>query len=150
MSIGIAQIDICLGDRLRNQARVREWMALCQRSPYPTVIVLPEMWDVGYALARKDALADDEGREAAAFLGGLARQYKVWFAGGSVLARTAGGIVNRAQVVDPAGSLVAQYDKVHLVPMMDEPFHLAGGNARCIVAVAGTTVCCAICYDLRF
>jgi predicted amidohydrolase len=114
------------------------------------VIVLPEMWDVGYALERKDELADDEGRAAADFLGGLARQYGVWFAGGSVLARVAGGIVNRAQVVDPSGMLVAQYDKVHLVPMLNEPLHLAGGNSRCLFAIAGTTASCVLCYDLRF
>jgi predicted amidohydrolase len=150
LNTGLAQIDICLGDRAGNQERVREWMALCKPSPYPTIIVLPEMWDVGYALERKNELADDEGREAAFFLGGLARQYGVWFAGGSVLARTAGCIVNRAQVVDPSGRLVAQYDKVHLVPMMDEPLHLIGGNARCLFPVAGTTACCAVCYDLRF
>jgi predicted amidohydrolase len=122
----------------------------CKPTPYQTVVVLPEIWDVGYALELKHELADDEGREAAVFLGGLARQYKVWFAGGSVLARTAGGIVNRAQVIDPSGKLVAQYDKVHLVPMMDEPLHFAGGNSRCIFPVAGTTACCAVCYDLRF
>jgi len=126
-------------------------MALrCKRGPFPTVVVLPEMWDVGYALERKDELADDEGREAAVFLGELARQYGVWFAGGSVLARTAGGIVNRAQVVDPSGTLVAQYDKVHLVPMMDEPLHLAGGDSRCIFTLAGIRACCAVCYDVRF
>jgi len=150
LTTGLAQIDICLGDRARNQERVREWMASCPRGPAPAVIVLPEMWDVGYALERKNDLADDEGREAALFLGELARQYKVWFAGGSVLARTAGGIVNRAQVIDPAGRLVARYDKVHLVPMMDEPLHLAGGNSRCLFPLAETTACCAVCYDLRF
>lgn len=150
-STGIAQIDICFGDRPRNQERVRAWMARhCQPGPDRTVIVLPELWDVGYALERKNELADDEGREAAHFLGGLARQYKVWFAGGSVLARTAGGIVNRAQVVDPSGALVAGYDKVHLVPMMDEPLHLTGGNSRCIFPIAGTTASCIVCYDLRF
>ena len=148
---GLAQIDICIGDRLRNQERVRAWMALCcKRGPDPTVVVLPEIWDVGYALERKDELADDEGREAVSFLGSLARQYRVWFAGGSVLARTAEGIVNRAQVIDPSGALVAQYDKVHLVPMMNEAVHLAGGNSRCLFPVAGTTACCAVCYDLRF
>ena len=151
LSIGIAQIDICLGDRPRNQKRVREWMAqYCKPGPYPTVIVLPEIWDLGYALERKDELADNEGREAARFLGSLARQYKVWFAGGSVLARTAGGIVNRAQVVNPSGRLVHWYDKVHLVPMMDEPLHLAGGNSRCMFTIAGITACCAVCYDVRF
>ncbi|MDR2695728.1 MAG: carbon-nitrogen family hydrolase [Deltaproteobacteria bacterium] len=150
LNTGLAQIDIRLGDRARNQEQVRAWMARCEPCPYPTVIVLPEMWDVGYALERKNELADDEGQEAALFLGGLARQYGVWFAGGSVLARTAGGIVNRAQVVDPAGSLVAQYDKIHLVPMMDEPLHLAGGDARCMFPIAGTTACLAVCYDLRF
>ncbi|MDR1944125.1 MAG: carbon-nitrogen family hydrolase, partial [Synergistaceae bacterium] len=152
LSVGIAQIDVLTGDRAGNQRRVREWMA--EHCPdtrgMTTLIVLPEMWDVGYALSRKEELADDEGSEALAFLAGLARWYGVWFAGGSVLARTESGFVNRAQVVDANGNLVAWYDKVHLFPLMDEPLHLEGGNSRCLFDIEGTTAGCVICYDLRF
>ncbi|GHV53490.1 hydrolase [Deltaproteobacteria bacterium] len=153
INVGIAQIDIALGNRMQNQQRVSAWMTeYCKDIPsaMPTAIVLPEIWDVGYALEQKDALADPEGNESAAFLGALARRYGVWFIGGSVLAATAQGTVNRAQVIDPQGALVAAYDKVHLVPMMDEPLYLEGGKARCVFPFGGVAAGCVICYDLRF
>lgn len=153
INVGIAQIDIAIGDRECNKQRVRDWMSeYCGDIPSstPTAVVLPEMWDVGYALERKDTLADPEGNASAAFLGELATRYKVWFIGGSVLAATARGTVNRAQVVNPSGKLVATYDKIHLVPMMNEPLFLTGGDTRTIFQFEGVTAGLAICYDLRF
>ncbi len=151
LHVGIAQIDIAIGNRTQNQERIRAWMAeYCKQVPEPTVVVLPEIWDVGYSLEQKEELADEEGREGAAFLAELARRHKVWFVGGSVLARTPAGFVNRAQVINPAGELVAGYDKAHLVPMMDEPLHLKGGDSRCTFSLGDTTAGCIICYDLRF
>jgi predicted amidohydrolase len=115
-----------------------------------TAIVLPELWDVGYALERKEELADDEGSSSEEFLSGLAMRYGVWFVGGSVLARSSGRFFNRAQVIDPSGKLVAQYDKAHLVPMFDEPVHLSAGSSRCLFEIGEVTAGCAVCYDLRF
>ncbi|MDR2076315.1 MAG: carbon-nitrogen family hydrolase [Desulfovibrio sp.] len=151
LHIGIAQIDIEIGKRVQNQNRIRAWMAEhCTGLATRPAVVLPEIWDVGYALEVKDRLADDEGREAEAFLGELARQYDVWFVGGSVMARTPEGVVNRAQVINPAGELVAVYDKAHLVPMMNEPQYLLGGKKRCLFDLDGTSSGVIICYDLRF
>ena len=61
---------------------------------------------MGYALDSSDELADPEGGGNAAFLGEAARQQGVWFVGGSVLASTPKGFVNRAQVIDPQGQVV--------------------------------------------
>jgi omega-amidase len=152
LRVGIAQLDITLGNREANRRKVTQWMErhCAEKAVESTVIVLPEIWDVGYALEDAETLADPEGSGAAVFLGDLARRYGVWFAGGSVLAGTTKGAVNRAQVVDPRGLLVATYDKAHLIPLMDEPRYLRAGSAECLFDLEGITAGCVICYDIRF
>lgn len=148
---GVLQLDIALGEKKKNYENVERWMEMVSLpSDLPTVIVLPEIWDVGYALTRAEELADPEGREAAVFLGGLARKYGVWFVGGSVLASTKRGYVNRAQVINPEGDLVAFYDKVHLIRLMDEEKYLTGGRKECLFDLEGVPSGCVICYDIRF
>lgn len=151
LRIGIAQIDITLGDRKANFRRVEEWMEKhCAPSDIETAIVLPEIFDVGYVIDEAQRWADPEASEAASFLGGLAKRFGVWFAGGSVLASSGGAAFNRALVINPDGNYISHYDKVHLVPMMDEDKYLRGGASQCYFEIGGVKCCCAICYDLRF
>ena len=151
LRVGLAQIDIKIGDREANRRRVVEWMEEYHKpSAQPTAIVLPEIWDVGYDLENAASLADPDGELSAEFLCELARKYGVWFIGGSVMAGTSRGPVNRAQVIDPTGYLVADYEKVHLIPLMDEPTYLRAGNSGCLFDWAGTKAGCVICYDIRF
>lgn len=151
MRVGIAQIDIAIGNRAANQEKIRQWMAAyVTPSDETTVIVLPEIWDVGYAIEDGKNMCDPEGKAGAKFLGELARRYGVWFAAGSVLACTERGCANRAQAINPQGELVASYDKVHLVPMMDEHKYLVGGNADGRFSIGDVPVAQMICYDLRF
>lgn len=151
LRVGVLQLDIALGDREKNRKNVEKWMASIPLTPeIPTAIVLPELWDVGYALDRAAELSDPEGSGAAAFLGGLAKKYGVWFVGGTVLASAGEGFVNRAQVINPKGELVAYYDKVHLIRLMEEEKYFTGGKKECIFPLEGATAGCVICYDLRF
>ncbi len=151
MDIAIIQQSICTGDKAANYENTRRFVEQAVSGPEkPDIIVLPELWSTGYALAELETLASDEGLEEAAFLGRLARKYKVWFAGGSVAARTANGTTNRAQIINREGDLEAFYDKVHLVPMLGEHACLTAGNRFCVHPIEGTTFGFAICYDIRF
>ena len=151
LRVGILQLDVQVGDRKANFSRVNELLRRAfVPSKLPTAIVLPELWDTGYALEKAQALASDEGKETATFLGDLAKKYNTWFIGGSTLAKTSAGIKNRAQVIDPRGELIAYYDKVHRFPLMDEDKYLAPGDRDCIFNWEGFESGCVICYDLRF
>jgi len=151
LRVGVLQLDVQAGNREANFIRVKEciersWVP----SELPTAIVLPELWDTGYALDKANMLASVKGNETASFLGELARKYGVWFIGGSTLAKTERGVTNRAQVIDPQGKLIAFYDKVHLFPLMEEDKYLAAGDRDCIFDWEGVSAGCVICYDLRF
>ncbi|MDO5114872.1 MAG: carbon-nitrogen family hydrolase [Synergistaceae bacterium] len=151
LRVGIFQLDIRIGDRKYNQQNVRDWLKRTYLpDDTPTAIVLPEIWDVGYALNEKEQLADKNGEQALAFLGSLAREYGVWFIGGSVMAKVDDGFVNRAQVINPKGELVNYYDKVHLIGLMDEDKHFMRGTRKCEFDFAGIKSAACICYDLRF
>lgn len=152
LRIGLCQIEVVLGDRKENQARVKAWMEEYYRpSELPTALVLPELWDVGYALDSVKVLADPEGVGAATFLGDLAKEYGIWFIGGSVMVRGKKGCHNRSQVINPRGELVASYDKVHLVPFITpEDGVFTGGDSPCLFDFEGTSAGSIICYDARF
>ena len=151
LRVGIAQIDIKMGDRNANYRNVETWMSkYFKPSETETIIVLPEIWDVGYAIEEAEKYSDPEGSQAAKFLGDLAKKYNVWFAGGSVLAGTQEGAVNRAQIINPKGDYINHYDKVHLIPLMNEDKYLKGGKRECLFEVGGVTAGCVICYDIRF
>ena len=149
---GLIQIPVKLGDRKENQDSVRRWMRTYYKpSDTLTAMMLPELWDVGYALDAVPQLADGDAAQATEFLGALAREYNCWFAGGSVMAEVGGKHYNRALVVDPQGKLVTTYDKAHLVPFItveDGVFEM--GDKPCVFDMEGITAGTVICYDIRF
>ncbi len=56
--VGILQLDVQVGDRKANFSRVKEWFNRAfVPSKLPTAIILPELWDTGYALEDAHALA---------------------------------------------------------------------------------------------
>jgi predicted amidohydrolase len=151
LRVGVMQLSIEPGNREANQNKVEYWLEKhYTKSEHTTAIVLPELWDVGYALSQKESVADIEGKIAADFLGKLAKKYNVWFVGGSVLVKNDRGFSNRAQVINPDGNLIASYDKVHLIKLMDEDKHFSRGEKDCRFAIDNVMCGCIICYDLRF
>lgn len=151
MRITIIQQKVALADKKLNfttVTRLVEEAAI--QHPRTDLIVLPELWSTGYALSELSHMASSEGNEEADFLGELAKKHNLWFAGGSIAAKTQYGIVNRAQIIDRSGNLQHFYDKVHLVPMLGEHEYLTPGNKTCIHKIEGITFGFAICYDIRF
>ena len=151
MQIAVIQPTITSGDKKANYLKIRQLTEQAvSLSPKPDVIVLPELWSTGYALPELDQIASDQGLEEAAFLGDLALKHNIWFAGGSVAAKTSQGVTNRAQIINRQGQLEAFYDKIHLVPMLDEHLYLTAGNQICVHDIEGINFGFSICYDIRF
>jgi predicted amidohydrolase len=167
LRVGIFQIDIAIGDAAANKRKVEHWMETRYvPSELPTAIVVPELWTTGSRLDRAAERADAEGRETADVLGNLAKRYGVWFTGGSVLASVktpAGttGYANRGQVVSPDGKLVRNYDKAHLIRLMNEDKYFIAGREPSLFEIrapggTGTETRTRIkagnvtCYDIRF
>lgn len=149
---GLVQVPVKLGDRVANMETIRGWMKeYYTRSGLTTAMVLPELWDIGYALDSIPCLADHQGEEAMEFLGALAKEYNCWFTAGSIAAEDAGKYYNRTLIINPKGELVDYYDKAHLVPFITvEDGVFEAGDRPCLFDMDGIWAGSVICYDIRF
>lgn len=148
MKIACIQMDIAFGEPDVNFQRAAEYLMEAVQNGAET-IVLPEMWNTGYALTELDALADSSNRTLD-FLGNFAKEHGVNIVGGSVSTKKQGGFYNTMYVVDKSGKLVSEYDKAHRFGLMDEHIHLEEGTGLGTFELDGTVCGGVICYDIRF
>lgn len=145
------QMDVEVANAKANQYKIEQWLEKLVQTYKPDMVVLPEMWNTGYALEQLTELADENGKQTIPFLSELAMKYKVHMVGGSVANKKEKGIYNTSYVFNRDGELVYEYDKIHLVPMLDEPAFLHGGEQSAkVFELDGIAMGVVICYDLRF
>lgn len=149
MKIACVQMDISYGNPEINFAKVEKSIREAANHQ-ADVVVLPEMWNTGYALDRLAELADHEGKRTKALLSELARELHIYIVGGSVSTKKGEHFFNTMYVADRSGRLIAEYDKVHLFKLMDEHHFLHAGQAKNTFEIDGITCGGVICYDLRF
>ncbi|HEU5140363.1 MAG TPA: carbon-nitrogen family hydrolase [Bacillales bacterium] len=151
MKLAVYQMDLKAGRPKLNRERVAQWAARTVKEEKPDILVLPEMWTTAYTLSEMESVADRDGEPTTSFLKELAVEHGVHIIGGSVANKKKGRFYNTALVVNREGKLVFQYDKIHLVPMLDEPQYLSGGAAKAeTFELDGMKMGIIICYDLRF
>ncbi|MFC4409948.1 carbon-nitrogen family hydrolase [Chungangia koreensis] len=151
MKTAIYQMQVVPGKPEENMLKISEFVRLACESDKPDVVVLPEMWTTSYTLKEIHLHADEDGKQVVPFLQTLAKSYDVNIVGGSFANKVGGKVYNTAVVVDRKGTVVYKYDKVHLVPMLQEPDFLEGGQAVPeVFELDGVKAGVIICYDLRF
>ncbi|KRM94951.1 amidohydrolase [Liquorilactobacillus aquaticus DSM 21051] len=116
----------------------------------PDVIVLPEMWNVGYALEKLNEVADKDGRTTKCFLAGLAQRFHVNIVGGSVATAKGNAYYNTSYVFNREGELCSEYDKVHLFGLMHEDKWITAGKKMNRFVLDDIPAAGVICYDIRF
>ncbi|MET3683030.1 putative amidohydrolase [Alkalibacillus flavidus] len=151
MKWALCQIDIVPGDPEANRKRVAEYVHNVMQQDGPDVIVLPEMWTTAYTLPELKTIADMNSEPTKGFLIDLAKTYHVNIIGGSIATIKEEQVYNTALTINREGNVLDEYDKIHLVPMLDEPDYLTGGGKLPrVVNLDGVNVATIICYDLRF
>lgn len=149
--VALIQKDIALGQPALNQERLEQAMELAvSASEKPDVLVLPEMWNTGYALAELKQLADPDGRNSRTWLSAFARRHGVHIVGGSVAEQQLGRMYNTMYVFNRLGEEIGRYSKIHLFRLMEEEKHLQPGEQSVIFEMDGIPAGAAICYDIRF
>ncbi|GAB2691885.1 carbon-nitrogen family hydrolase [Paenibacillus thermoaerophilus] len=150
-NIALLQMDVKIGEPERNVETVRRMAReAMEGSERPDVLVIPEMWNTGYALDRIHELADPEGRTLRELLSGLAKTYGVHIVGGSIAEKRTGGVYNTIYAFDREGREVADYSKIHLFRLMDEEKYLQSGDKPGTLELDGVPAAMMICYDIRF
>ncbi|MEW9672614.1 carbon-nitrogen family hydrolase [Ammoniphilus sp. 3BR4] len=151
MKFALLQMDMRIGEPDANFEHAEALMeqALANK---PEMIILPEMWNTGYALEKAEEIADVDGERARALFSSFAKKHQLAIIGGSVLYKDSntGDITNTMMVFDNEGKEILRYDKMHLFRLMDEDQYLKAGNSFGLFEYGGTTFGTMICYDLRF
>lgn len=116
------------------------------------LIVLPELWTVGYfAFDEYVAAAEPLQGPTLAMLADAARSVNAHVVLGSFIERSPDGLHNTTAVIDPRGRLLATYRKVHVFGYGSREIELVTGGTEPVVVDTGVgRLGLAICYDLRF
>ena len=151
MKIQLFQFNLQPADTKANQNKI-ESLFSDQLDSDTEIAVIPEMWNNSYALEELHNLADKDLKENFPFIQKLSQKYHVTIVAGSVSNSRNNHIYNTAFTVDKNGELLYQYDKIHLVPMLDEHLFLNGGEKvpyafQLTPEVKASQI---IGYDLRF
>lgn len=151
MKLQLLQFNVAYADVNANEHKIKTWFSNSLQQD-TDVVILPEMWNNGYALEQLEEKADFDLERSTDFIKNLALQYQVDIIAGSVSNKHHDHIFNTAFAIDKTGKVINQYDKMHLVPMLDEPaFLTAGKNVPETFKLSnGVKVTQMICYDLRF
>ena len=112
--------------------------------------VLPELWDLSFYPPDVYDLADEEGRQAQAFLQDLASSCHIQLIGGSIVRRHDGCLYNTTYIVDEEVNRVSSYDKCHLFTPGGEEKVFASGDHLNTFFLGDILMASITCYDLRF
>ena len=138
-----------------NFLRARQLFAQAMgKTPRPDVVVLPELWSIGFStevFRRIGELAEPENGPALTLLRELAREHQVWVAGGSIATLQSDGTArNTAFLIDRQGNLVGDYSKIHLFSLQEEQTAFQPGTRAEVYDTEFGRVGMMICYDIRF
>lgn len=151
LRLALIQMDIQIGDPDTNFIRVSELLdQAVSQNPKPDVIVLPEMWNTGYALEQIHDLADEQGTRTIELLSRFSSRHQVQIVGGSVAEKSAKGVRNTTYVFDREGRRMAEYSKMHLFRLMEEEKYLQAGDQLAVADLDRLKCGFSICYDIRF
>jgi predicted amidohydrolase len=148
MDLVAVQLDIKWEDRAANHARVRELLAKAE-VPRDALIVLPEMFDVGYSMSTGKT-DPGESSSSETFCRNLAIEYRAAVLAGCVARAGGGKLANEAVAFAPDGSLLARYRKQQPFTPPGEHLHYSAGDRHVLFEWQGVKVAPFICYDLRF
>jgi len=124
------------------------------------LVLMPEnvaMMEWGRANVTAKAMPEETHAALAAFRA-LAKELKIWLHCGSLsVSQPSGKVANRTYVLNPAGEIVARYDKIHMFDVdlgngerYTESSTFAAGNSAVAVDLPWGKLGLTICYDLRF
>lgn len=152
VKISMLQMSSVIGDVRANIDKVK--ILVENQLPLDSdVLILPEVWTVGWACAhfQENAHKLDSGI-VFEFLSNLAKKNNINIIGGSVISFNDENFYNTCPIFDRNGMLVAKYSKMHLYSYYgcDEGKFITEGKSPVMVNLDGVNYGLTICYDIRF
>src|SRR3954447_10916940 len=133
-------------------ARIDRVVAAVAAGPPADLVVLPELWDVGYfSFDEYRLVACPLPQTAVSELADVARRRQIVLVAGSVIERDGDRLPNTVPVIGPDGALLGSYRKRHLFGYRSrEAEILTPGSSDGIVDTPIGRLGLATCFDLRF
>lgn len=148
MDVVALQWDLKWEAKAANFSRVEELVA--RAAPRPgALVVLPEMFATGFSM-NVGRTAEENRGETFAFLGSVARTFRVSMLGGVVTRGEGGRAYNEAVGIAPDGTETIRYRKMHPFTYAGEGEHFDAGEGGLLWRTEDLTVAPFVCYDLRF
>ena len=144
------QMESVIADKYANFDKINK---LLPNSTDADIIILPELWSVGWACDKFIQCAESiENSEVVKFLSDLAKKHNVNILGGSFVQKKKDKYYNTCPVINRKGELIATYDKNHLFSYYDdsENTYITVGENPVTVNLEGIKIGLSICYDIRF
>lgn len=150
VSVAFLQLDHLLGEK--PAPRVDRVLDLITDAPDADLLVLPELWEVGYFnfddYAAVGAAVDNPTLEK---IRHIAKDRSIVIVPGSFIERDGDSLYNSVPVIGTGGEIVALYRKVHLFGYGSRESELltAGTDVQVAMTPLGQ-IGVATCFDLRF
>jgi len=150
--LALVQMQVEAGQVANNFDRMKQGLyRAVSGAEKPDLIMLPEMWNTGYALAQIGEIADPDSERTRTFFADFCREHQVNVLAGSVAElQRDGSIRNTSHLFGRDGRVIASYSKIHLFRLLDEHNHLQAGETPCSFELDGIPAAMMICYDIRF
>lgn len=148
--VAIAQMQVEIGNIEANEAKAKAFIedAAGRGADF---CVLPELWNMGYALSELPRLGQDTRGSSVQMLKKCAAENEMPIVGGSIGEKKDGVFYNTLFYIDGRGELVEKYRKVHLFPLeLEEDKYFQTGSEWVLTEVGPFQVGFMLCYDLRF
>ena len=153
LKIAALQMGSFIGSPIENRRKISE---ILEKEFYkgisPDVIILPEVWTVGWDCSKFIETAESLNCETVSFLKQLAKKYNSYILGGSFIEQDGEAYYNTCPVISPEGNLLAKYRKNHLFSYYgcDEGSFVKPGENPVMIEINGFKIGLSICYDIRF
>lgn len=147
----ITSIQLAMADKPKNQ-NIEHALSLIDQAPTSDLILLPEIWTCGFfSFDRYRSESEPLDGPAVNTFREKARERRCHILMGSVVEREGENLYNTCLLLDPRGSIVAHYRKIHLFGYQsDESKILTAGKEIVVTDTPWGKSGFSTCYDLRF
>lgn len=147
----IASIQFDSSDRSKEE-NIERAANLIDRARGANLILLPELWNIGYfSFDKYYEKAETSEGATLSMVRSKAVDHGAYILSGSIVEREGSAFYNTNYLIDPAGKVLGKYRKIHLFGLdSKEPQLLSPGKEICTVKTNFGVFGLATCYDLRF
>lgn len=148
MRIALIQMNVKSGDKDHNIEHAFELLG--QAAPYSDLLILPELWTIGYDFHNFGKNVTRPGDPLIQRLSSFAAYHRVTLEAGTLPVKKDGAVKNTGLIFGTDGRIRAHYSKRHLFYGYREAQLMKPGTRRLKTNIQGVEVGMAVCYELYF